>query len=369
MPLAGAEHRDGVPVSRLDEHPRRVRGHLRRLAAHDAAEADDAGVVGDDEVLGRQRPVRAVESGQPLSLGGTADPDRALQLVGVVAVDRATELEHHVVGDVDGQRDRALAREGEPLRHPVRRRGTRVDAADHASHEHRAALGVVDDDGVALVVGRGDLTLGRVGVRRVVGQCRLAGNATQRERVGAVRVDLELDDLLVEAEHRLGIGARLARFGGQHDDAVVVLADTELAGRADHAGRDVPIGLARGDREAAREHTAGQHHDDQVAGREVVRTAHDALRLTGAVGIADVDGAPVDGLAVLLRLRLHGQHPADHQRPGDRVAGSVDALQLEPERGQPGGELLGGDVGGQVDVLADPGDGGAHVRSPSRTRG
>ena len=48
-----------------------------------------------------------------------------LELVGVVAVDRPAELEHHVVGDVDRQRDRAHAREREPLRHPVRGRRRR----------------------------------------------------------------------------------------------------------------------------------------------------------------------------------------------------------------------------------------------------
>ena len=123
--------------------------------------------------------------------------------------------------------------------------------------------------------------------------------------------------------------AGLAGVGRQHDDAVVVLAEAELAGRADHPGGEVAVGLAGADLEAAGEHAAGQHRDDEVARREVVGPADDALRLAGAVGVTDVDGAPVDGLAVLLRLRLHREHPADHQRTGDLAAGAVDRLELE----------------------------------------
>ena len=194
--LAGAEHRRGVPVGRLDQHRRRGRRHLGGLAAHDAAEADDAGVVGDDQVLGGQRAVDAVEGGQPLPLGGSAHPDRTGELVGVVPVDRAADLEHHVVGDVDGQRDRAHPGLGQPAHHPVGRRCGRVEAGDLAGHEDRAAGRVVDLDRVAVGVGLGHRAVGRVAVRRVVRQRRLAGDAAQGERVRAVGVDLELDDLV-----------------------------------------------------------------------------------------------------------------------------------------------------------------------------
>ena len=89
----------------------------------------------------------------------------------------------------------------------------------------------------------------------------------------------------------------------------MVVADAELALGADHAGRDVAVGLAGADRERPLrrgEHAAGEDDDDEVAGVEVVGTADDALGLTGAVGVADVDGAPVDRLAVLLRLGVAG---------------------------------------------------------------
>ena len=367
MPAAGAEHRDGVPVGGLDQHVRGGVGHLGVLAAHHAAEADDAGVVGDDEVLGRQRAVVAVERGEALALGGAADADRSGELVGVVPVDRAAELEHHVVGDVDGQRDRTLAEQHQPARHPRRRRRGRVEVAHGPGHEDGAALGVVDHDRVAVVVGGRDVPVGRVVEGRAVRQGRLAGDAAQRQRVGAVGVDLELDDLVAQVQQVEDVVAGLPGVGREHDDARVVLTQAELLGGADHAGGDVAVGLARGDLEATGQHAAGEDDDHEVAGREVVRAADDALGLAGAVGVADVDRAPVDRLAVLLRLGLHRQHAADHERPGDVVAGSLERLELEAERGQPVGEVLGGHVGREVGVLADPGE-GAFIGVPGEAR-
>ena len=46
--------------------------------------------------------------------------------------------------------------------------------------------------------------------------------------------------------------------------------------------------------------------------------------------------------------------------PGDVGAGRLERLELEAERGQPVREVAGGDVVRQVDVLADPGQRGAH---------
>ena len=363
MALAGAEHRDGVPVRRLDQHVAgRVR-HLGRLAAHDAAEADDPRVVGDDKVLARQGPLGAVQRGHPLALDGPADPDRALQLVEVVAVDRATGLEHDVVGDVHGERDRAHAGVDDAFDHPGRRGRGRVEAGDRPGHEDGATDRVVDVDLVAVGVRLRHVAQRRVVEGRVEGQRRLAGDAAQGEPVGAVGVDLELDDLLSEAEGVERVVAGLTGVGRQHDDAVVVVADAELAARADHAGGDVAVGLAGGDLEASWQHASRQDHDHQVAGPEVVGAADDALRLPGAVGVGDVDRAPVDGLAVLLGLGLHGQDLADHERALDAVGCAVDRLELEPEVGQPVGQLLGRHLGRQVDVVLDPGERCLHAAS------
>ena len=319
MATTGAEHRHGVPVRGLYQHARGGLGHLGVFAAHDAAETDDPGVVGDHEILWREGAVVAVESGEVLPLGRAADADRTRELVGVVAVDRSAQLEHHVVGHVDRQRDRALPDEHQPARHPGGCGRGGVETRDGARHEDRAASGVVDHDRVALAVVRGCLAVGGVVEGDGVPQGSLAGDTAHRHGVGPVGVDLELDDLVAQVEQVEDVVSRLTGIARQHDDAVVVVTESELLGGADHAGGDVAVGLAGGDLEATWQHAAGEYDDDEVARLEVVRAADDALGLTGAVGVAHVDRAPVDGLAVLLRLGLLGQHATDHQRAGDVV--------------------------------------------------
>ena len=46
--------------------------------------------------------------------------------------------------------------------------------------------------------------------------------------------------------------------------------------------------------------------------------------------------------------------------PLTSCAGALERLELEAERGELRGQLLGDEVGRQVDVLTDPGHGGLH---------
>ena len=137
-----AEDRGGLEVRGLDDD---VAGGLRQLggpAAHHAGDADRAAVVGDQQVLGRQRAAYVVQGGQLLARGRPTHHDRAGQLVAVVAVDRLAELEHHVVGDVDGQRDRPHAGELDAPGDVPRGGRAGVEAGDGAGREDRAAVGV-----------------------------------------------------------------------------------------------------------------------------------------------------------------------------------------------------------------------------------
>ncbi len=86
-------------------------------AAHDAGQRLRAIAVGDDEHLGRQRPLLPVERRQRLAGPRRADAQRrAGERVEVERMQRMAELEQHVVGDVDDVADRADAGGGEPLR-------------------------------------------------------------------------------------------------------------------------------------------------------------------------------------------------------------------------------------------------------------
>ena len=140
----------------------------------------DAGVVGDAQHRRRRpRPSCSFSSSTFSPLRPQRTSIGAAQLVEVVDVQRPAELEHHVVGDVDQRRDRALAGALEALAHPFRRRRRGVDAADHAAGEAPAAFGRGDAhrDAVALLfagdrLDRGRLRAARRSARRPRARCR-----------------------------------------------------------------------------------------------------------------------------------------------------------------------------------------------------
>src|SRR4051794_36829230 len=123
----------------------------------------------------------------------------------------------------------------------------------------------------------------------------------------------------------------------------------------------MPIGLPGGDLEPAGQHGSGERDHHQIADCEVVGAAHNAPRTFVPVVLgANVDVAPPDHLAVLLRLVDEVEHPADNQRSHDVGTRRMKRLQLQAEGGEPVRELLRPNVVRQVDVLANPGERGAH---------
>ena len=113
-----------------------------------------------------------------------------------------------------------------------------------------------------------------------------------------------------------------AGFGGtglEHQDARMVFADTEFRDGADHAVGHLAVRLASGDFESAGQHRAGQRNDDEVTLVEITRATDDAAGL----GLADIHLAPVNGLAVALRLRLERHNLTDDNGTGDLEAVGV----------------------------------------------
>ena len=116
-----------------------------------------------------------------------------------------------------------------------------------------------------------------------------------------------------------GVVARASpTSAGQHQDARVVVADAELADRADHAVGDVAVGLARGDREAAGQHRAGQRDDDEVADGEVVRAADDAARLGARRRRPGTSGSSCRSSAARRRTTAPGRRRAGRRCVGAR---------------------------------------------------
>ena len=335
---AGPGDDSRVEVRRLqDDVDRSAFRHLADLGgrpAHDAGQADRTGVVDDEQVVGVQPALDAVEGDQGLVGPGPAHGDASGQPGGVVGVQRLAQLEHHVVRHVDDQRDRAHARREQPALQPPRAGRAGVHAVDAAGHEPRAGR-VVQRHRPRVTVGDGHLDPGRgideVGVERA---CQLAGQPAHREAVAAIRGDGQLDHRIVEAQQHRGVltGGRSTRR--EHQDAGVVGADAQLTRRGDHAVGDVPVGLARRDREPTGQHRAGQGDHDEVADGEVARTADDPARSLGSVRGAGVDPAPADRLlepGQLLDLHDTGRPPAG---PGGRSG--RDRGGCPRPRGRPG---------------------------------
>ena len=113
---------------------------LGSLAAHDAAQADGAGIIGDAEHRRIHLHGLLIQEQHALPFAPPAHVDRAAQLVDVIDVQRPPELEHHIVGHVHKCRDRALPGALEALLHPGGRRRRGVDVANNAPGKAAAAL-------------------------------------------------------------------------------------------------------------------------------------------------------------------------------------------------------------------------------------
>ena len=194
----------------------------------------------------------------------------------------------------------------------------------------------------------------------------LASDTTHREAVAAVRGHVDLEDLFAQPQPGDNVrtdGRNLAvrEVLRQHDDAVVVLPQSEFARGADHAVRDVTVGLARGDLEVAGQDRTRQGHDNEVIDVEVVRTADDAAArqirglLSGARGVVvltDIYAAVVHDLAVRGGLLHAGEDATHHERAGDSRRVNLFLFKADPHEG--GGKRLGVRALGNVNVVGQP---------------
>ena len=206
-----------VPRRGLHQHARGRVGHLRAGAAHHAGDRGRSVGVVDHEHLRVERAGLAVERLDLLAFVRAADRERlAGDLVEVERVQRLAGQQHHVVGDVDDVRDRALAGGHQPRLQP---RGARPElhVLEQAGGEPRAEVGVLDLDRDALDrAGRARVLVPRRRVeRRAGGGVGLARDPVDGQAVGPVGGDLELEHVGREREHvfqrRAGLEMVLSR--------------------------------------------------------------------------------------------------------------------------------------------------------------
>ena len=263
------------------------------------------GRVGDEQRLRVELAHDVVEGLEALARGRAANDDPAVvDRGGIEGVDRLAEFEHDVVRGIDDVADRPLAGGQEAHLDPVRRRAD-LDAAHPAADEPRAEVRVARPRrSGAPSVGR-PVSGGSVGgVRRRGAGHRgdLAGEPDDRERVAAVRLDVDVEHgVAVQLDQRApDRGVR-----GQDQDPVGVGGQAELVARAEHAVADDAHLLGPLDPPIAGQDRAGERDRDALAGGDVGRATDDVQRLT----VTDRD--PRQRQPVGARMALDGQQLAD----------------------------------------------------------
>ena len=236
--LRGAHDLGAREVGRLEHDRRRVVAHLGVGGAHDAGDALRRLRVCDHEHRREELALLPVQRAQHLARPSAPRRQaRAAQMRVIVGVERAAEVVHDVVRDVDDVRDRAHPRGVQAGLEPERRRAD-LDVLEDARREAGAEILVLDRDRDP--VGRQPVAeCGRLAVverRQIDAEDRVhvARHAPHREQVGAIRGDLELQHV-VRQRH-----ARCERLAGlpavaEHDDPFALGRDVELALRQDHA--------------------------------------------------------------------------------------------------------------------------------------
>ena len=147
---------------------------------------------------------------------------------------------------------------------------------------------------------------GRNGERDALVRGQVAGHAHHAERIGAVGQRVDLDHRVGVQAERLGdTDPRLERRG-QDEDARVVVAELQLAGRAQHAVALLTAHPARRDRHAVGHDRPDGGQRNQVAGRHVGGAAADLQSL--AVTPVDVHESDPIGVGML----THVEHPSHH---------------------------------------------------------
>ena len=372
---SSTSHRHLIKTSRLHQNAGGRVSHLSRGATHHTGKTNHAGIISNDNILGMQSTLNTIQGHQLLTSYGAAHHNLTLNLVSIVEVQRLTGLQHHVVRNIHRQRQRAHTRQTQTRRHPRRNWRIRLHAR-HLTHHETSACGVTVNRGVitqrnrvtgvvslrgALAVRQHKILKGRTG-----SVAPLASNTAQRERVTAVRGHVHLSSLIVQAQqlHRIGTKLRVQAQSRKHQDATVIIANAQLTSRSNHASRLVAVSLTSGNRETTGQNSAGQGHNNLVAGYEIVGTTNNALNagrlnaLTGQSLLLALRNhthlAPVHGLAVRVSLRLHGEHLTNHNRAGQLIRGAVNVFFFQANLHQGCHQIFSRSILGYRHELAQP---------------
>ena len=329
----------------------------RSLAAHDAAEALGADVVGDHRHGVIERIGLAVERLQRLAGPGKARADGAPHLGRIEDVQGPAVAVGDVVGDVDQCRNGPQADGLQAALHPLRRRAV-PDPTKMPANEQRARLVVGIIEGENNIDRRFVGALERLHIEGFQASQTLrgevAGDAVDPQRVRAVGGDLHVDHRVVHAQclGRRGADGKIVR---QLDDAGVLVGQLQFALGTQHAsgfnpadGADLEIDPGAGDM------SAGGREDADKAGFRIGGAAHHLHEARCGFHIAHPQAIRIGMLAGFL-------YPGDSEtfKLRRRVG---DLFHFEADADQAVDDLIEAGLG--VEVVLQPCKGKFHVRPP-----
>src|SRR5699024_8632520 len=118
----------------------------------------------------------------------------------------------------------------------------------------------------------------------------LAAQPTHGQSVSTVWGDIDVEDRISAAQQRERVLTNmLGKRFIQGDNALRLRGQTKLRCRANHAIGNMVISLARGNLETTRQNRTGQRNRHDRAFFKITSTTDNALQLTCAVGVADVN--------------------------------------------------------------------------------
>ena len=111
QPIAprAADDRLGSEIRNLQQDVGDIRGDGRTVSAHHPGHADRAGVIGDQQHIGREIHEPLVKQLQSFAVSRQPHLQRALDAPGVIRMHRLAGLEHDVVGHIHDRVDASQA--------------------------------------------------------------------------------------------------------------------------------------------------------------------------------------------------------------------------------------------------------------------
>ena len=212
-------------------------------AAHNAGDDQGLGGVRDDQHLGSEHALLAVERREFFSRDGATNDDlSAAKFTRVEGVQRMTGFEHHIVADVDDVIDRTEADGGEARLEP---RGARanLNAGNNVCGVEWAVFRTVDADGgqeiaaqsrACRFVDRAAEDFLRVEERELEPRGEFTRDAEVREGVGAVGRDLDIEHGVSGREHIVDGGTE-RRAVRENEEAGGIFGDAEFLRGTHHA--------------------------------------------------------------------------------------------------------------------------------------